>query len=126
MATVDLPCYGYGFGSTVAWNRERSITWISLPITTLEPSIKLGFFRRSSHQLIWLFVALMPAVQFALLGCLWCANMVYPKTSEPKSIASEIRIALDAKTIDTKDPYSQSDIPIWKAILIIIVPLVLS
>jgi hypothetical protein len=42
--------------------------------------------------------------------------MVYPKTSEPKSIASEIRIALDAKTIDTKDPYSQSDIPIWKAI----------
>jgi hypothetical protein len=26
MATVDLPCHGYGFGSTVAWNRERSIT----------------------------------------------------------------------------------------------------
>jgi hypothetical protein len=31
MATVDLPCRGCWFSSTIAWNHERSITWISLP-----------------------------------------------------------------------------------------------
>jgi hypothetical protein len=84
MATVDLPCHGYGFGSTVAWNRERSITWISLPRLEHESDEGIQIFS--------------PEVAEALVEAMIAACVKNPKE------ASAMRRAVRGEPIGERDP----------------------